>query len=411
MSKNRSFQGPFNLFLKLAFCAGLLVVLRTPPIAAEELPDKLIEESQNANPKELFSLLNRGWSKSYKNIESALNPAKSYLTISSTEPSSIMDLRSADHFRQSVISAVIGGDDVDIGHVWVGWKCKLSNGVLQGMAGQAGNQKDQFMDLVKAGWGLSAFKSHFLDGYLETPEIIERDDISDEMALHTMVVEVDSQVCQNAARFVWKYISHPSAPQRRYGLEGLPSSFSGGGCGSFGVTVLEESKLFETEKRREDSPLSQGFWRTISSNADLFGFGLKHASDVSPFQLRSEGTRSISMMKVLMSNWNGKTNEDLQLKVMDPEMLNLMFKTIYREKLAEIEASGGERIRQIFSKSGVGNLLNYRQTVAAPVVVIDENFDANAQQVVQQTREWLKSKVSKVQILWLRSQPAILIEK
>lgn len=364
--------------------------------------ERLERESREATPARLYQLISSGWSPSYENVERSLHPRKSYLLISSTEPGTVLDLRSAEHFRQSVVPSVVSGRDVDIGHVWIGWKCVPAKGpIVQGMTGQAGNTRNQFLDLVKAGWGLAGFKSHFLDGILETPTYIEMANIYAESSFHTLALEVDPKSCASVAEFVKEYIYHPKNPRSRYGLEGNPLSFDGGGCGSFALAAFGKNTSL--------SPIANHFWRDLKANGQLFGYGIPHSKEVAPFSLEKEGKRSISFFSLLYQNWTGTGVADPGLRILDPELLNLWFKTIYRSKQKDLEQVGGERLRAVFARKDHLNLFNFRNTSTKPQLPIDESFDLQSKGVVESTKKWVENYSSRLE--WLDEHPAVILER
>jgi len=387
-----------HLFLICAF-----LPLSSPALVdIDKEIERLEKESREATPARLQQLISSGWSPSYENVEKSLNPRKSYLLISSTEPGTVLDLRSADHFRQSVVPSVVSGNDVDIGHVWIGWKCVSSKGAtIQGMTGQAGNTRNQFLDLVKAGWGLAGFKSHFLDGFLETPTYIEMANIYAESSFHTLAFEVDTKSCASVAQFVKEYISHPQNPRSRYGLEGDPLSFNGGGCGSFALAALGKNPSI--------APIASHFWRELKANGSLFGYGIPHSEEVDPYSLKKKGRKSVSFFSMLYQNWSGSTAEDPGLRILDPELLNLWFKTIYRSKEDELLRAGGDRLRAVFARKDHLNLFQYRNTSTKPSLPINESFDSNAKGVTEGTKQWLHGYSSRLE--WLDEHPAVILEK
>lgn len=386
----------------IAFVCALAFVAQSA--FAASIPE-LEKEARASSPAKLEKILNSGWGASMREARRALKPGKSYLALHSTEPGMIMDIRSPDAFRDTIVSQALMGED-DIGHVWVSWRCQTSKGPIEGAAGQTGNFDDQFMELLKKGWGLAAFKAHFLDGYVETPALIEAVEFKWTAPFHTLMVEVDDAVCGRAMKFVRDYVHHPNKPHLRYGLEGNPFTFEGGGCGSFGLAVAEVAGLYGQHK------VSESFWRPLVANHELFGFGLAHPRDVVPFNLVKEGKKSVSLTRVLSENWNGTDPaRDPQLTVMDPEMLLLSMKTIYRMKEREIRASGGERLRKLFEAKGPGNLWNYRATLNEVPAVIDPFFDVLAARTVQATTAWMNDNGFSPRVVWLGKNPAVILDK
>lgn len=375
--------------------------------AFADMKDDLEREVRRASPSRLVRLINSGWSSSMKPLARGLKSDRSYIALHATEPAMIMDLRTADGFRESFLNQALSeGGDADIGHVWISWRCHTKKGIVEGASGQVGNLNNQFMDMVKKGWGLAAFKSHYTDGYLETPQIIQMEELRAKEIFHTLVVEVDPAVCGKAMGFVETYVNHPSQPHKHYGLEGNPFQFQGGGCGSFGLAVSEVAGIFGEQK------VSENFWRTLIANPDLFGYGLPHRTDVVPYKFQTEGQRKISLTKVLSTNWNGsRAGVDPQLTIMDPEMLLLSMKTIYRLKMDQILKSGGLQLQKLFESKKPGNLLNYRITSGQDKKVIDENYDGLAEATVRQTKSWMDANNFQSRVLWIGKNPAVVLEK
>lgn len=333
-----------------------------------------------------FQSINGGWGKNLSSLRKSLKPKSNYLIIQALEPRLPMDLRSPEHFKQSVMSiglVNLGTNSIGIGHVYMSWRCNIDGQMREGSVGMTGENEGQFESLVDSGHGLGAFFAKFTDGHLQTPELLDLE-FEEELPVHTFAVEVDSSTCRNAVSFVRNFLFHPTKPYTSFGFIQDPEKFQGGGCGSFGTAVMQKSGMFG------GLPIAKDFWRTLSTNSNLYGYNLEAPEDTEPFNFGRKDSNSVSLVRLFASSWNGK---GAPLRVMDPEMALLFLKTAYRMTLEDIYEQSAQKGRD-FIKSPHYQYRKYYggdDDSLSKETVFDRHFDAQASNVVQNTRVWMSS--------------------
>lgn len=252
---------------------------------------------------------------------------------------------------------------------------------VEGSVGFTGELSHQFKQLTDAGHGLSAFLHTFDDGHLQTPELLDME-WDEPKPIHTLAVEVDSSVCRNAVGFVKKFLYADDRPFETFGFTPDPENFEGGGCGSFAISVLNQSKMFG------NLPIISNFWRHLKANPDLFGYGDLHVpEDTVLYDFHKSGTKEVSLVKMFTSNWNGNGPE---IRILDPEMVLLFMRTVYRMNIDDIYRESETRGKALM----FGKLYPYRKypgTELSSEVIVDKNFDPQASAIVKNTRGWVNS--------------------
>lgn len=285
----------------------------------------------NRSREDYVREINSGWSKSLAPLRKSLRPDRSYIVMHVVEPSPVYDLRSAEHIRRGIKSGSMGklAEAKNIGHVFTSWRCQVNGRAVEGTTGQTGETEKQFFQMISKGWGMTAFFSHFTDGHLQTPKLLDHEwDVS--KSIHNVAVEVSDEVCANAMKFVSDYATHPNAPYRNFGPDLDPTKFEGGGCGSFGVSILKMSGMWG---KHDFWPF---LWRRLQVPAHLFGYGLKAPQDTHVYEVpqrRGKSRDSISVVNMIRKSWYDETRRGPALNQQDPEMHLLFFKTLYRLNL------------------------------------------------------------------------------
>ena len=332
-----------------------------------------------------FQTINSGWKGNFLTLKKYLNPQKSYMVIHALEPRNPMDLRSAENFRRSIMAIGIfnlSNSSVGIGHVFTSWHCNIKGQIVEGATGMTGENEDQFNKLSSGGWGMASFFTNFEDGHLQTPELLEME-WEEPMAIHSLAVEVDENICANAVGFVKKFLFHPNSPKDIFGLSPDPEKFEGGGCGSFSVSVLNQSKLFG------NTGLTSSFWRNVSTKKSLFGYGLEVPEDAIPYQLEKVGSKSVNHILMMATSWDG---DGPSLRIMDPEMVLLFLKTTYRSSIGDLYEQSVKQARELKSSPLYAyRIISVAQEGPSAELPINGNFDAQAGEVVRKTKEWIAS--------------------
>lgn len=164
-------------------------------------------------------------------------PSSSYLDWSS--PSGLA--------RSSVLSTLtkrLMGHPSTIGHAQIAWRCQKPDGSWEaGATGQTGENNNQSLKALFAGWGMSLLELVYTDGYLETEaEVAQR--------IHTgayhnqfswLGLKVPPENCLKLADYVKSY--GQSGAALNYGFPVDPLRLQGGGCTSFANAALERSGL------------------------------------------------------------------------------------------------------------------------------------------------------------------------
>jgi hypothetical protein len=328
--------------------------------------------------EEYYAEINSGWQPALLRLKKSLRPDRSYMVLHVIEPGPVFDQRSGNDLRRSMLSGKglvkLLEQPLSIGHVFVSWRCKVGNEFVEGTTGQTGEFDRQAFKMMLKGWGIAPMFSWYSDGHLQTPRLLNQE-FDDARAMHNLAVEVSEDVCQGAMQFVQDYLFHENQPHKRFGLIMDPGKFEGGGCGSFGVALLDKSGFFG---RHDLRPL---LWRQLRANPKLFGYGLDEVpAHTHVFQLRNTGSSGATIARMFLRNWNDETGTGPLLKQQDPEMLLLFLKTIYRLNYPALTEEFVET-REYKERSYVTRLKR---------VTINAEFDEQAANLVQATKGWMK---------------------
>lgn len=171
-----------------------------------------------------------------------LPEARDYVILAYVPPRRPLDLSSPERARLSLRSALLTpGPDTRIGHSIVAWQC----GAQQGMASMTGAEGPEAVEMVKRGWGLVPLLSTFTDGRLY-PEGAHRKSNLDALVEGRGVVtavEVTRAQCEGLRTELTRFLTHPQAPARNYGLMKDPAAYEGAGCISFGFYLAGAAQV------------------------------------------------------------------------------------------------------------------------------------------------------------------------
>lgn len=398
---------------------------------AEKIEKRLQDFSKKATPSQLMKKINGGWTKSYQKAIEQLHPKRSYVVLHVWDPKNTLDLRTADGFRATLTSiGLLNVSKIDIGHTWIAWRCQTPQGIVEGAAGQTGENEEQTAKMLKSGWGLSAFKARFNDGYLQTPELIENSVLtSDEHEnLNILFMEVDDAVCQRTMNFVRDYVHHPSQPRKIFGLEPNPAKFEGGGCGSFGITAAEVGGVFGSQR------ISSHFWRNLKAKRAMFGIGTERP----PYTLFYEpkGAGKVPLFSpymvgkdVLFTDWTGKDENDPSLRILDPELLLIFVRKIYRDRYSDLYKSNSDIAGSFLTtknKQFAYRLFEADMIAETPAmrdrrlkggkgsvntVVFDGSLDDQAERVVSGTVHWLRTNKYRASFTKVGSHTGVILRR
>jgi hypothetical protein len=356
---------------------------------------------------DVFSKLNSGWPANLAPIYNRLPQDRSFLISISRTPYSQMDLRSAESLRKS-LRATPNEYLSDIGHNTYGWICSNIEGQRKiGFTSHTGELSNQIRSMVQYGWGLTPFITTFTDGMLRDPK--ENDKItlapfinSPEQRLFALVVEVSDQECESAYRFTEKFSKiDPQTgrfPGQYFGLALDPYKFEGGGCGSTTVAALDQANFF--------GDASPYFWRDIKLAKRHFGFPKKSYSipnALIPAPIEApwhSKNRNVPIAFLTMQDWSSEENS-FNLRLIDPEMMFLFYRTLMQEKIKqdlEMETTNIEQAQKINSSLERSmthyHAVQYKDSDPKYTKhLIDENFDPIAAAVVKSAKQWYQDKV------------------
>lgn len=374
----------FGLFNRTIF--GLVFSLLLSPIfsftafANERHPEEPGSD-QVLSPKETWEEVNDGLPRILESFSAKLNPEADYVTLIAKAPKNVMDLRSAENFRRSILAIPITDASDGIGHMMVAWQCHNEEGkLIQGGASMTGEQGSQTINMIKAGWGQTAFLATFSDGSIEGS--YATDDVMDEavqkgMQVAHLTVKVPRKNCQNMLNFLKEFIFAKNQPLYHFGNNLEPLNFEGGGCGSFATALLSKAGVFEKLR-----PL---YWRTLKSSKSLLGGGPEDFKDVIlPKNLR-DLRRYVNVGHLQGAAWTEENGPEM--KVLDPEMLLLTLRTIARQSGVATNGALSERkVTSTWSEAIEGRFENHVEFYP-----INQIFDRRARAIMEGAIEVTKS--------------------
>ena len=191
----------------------------------------------------------------------------------------------------------------------------------------------------------------------------------------------------------------------------------GGGCGSFAASVVSTSGTI--------SEFFPYLWRELYANPRAFGFGLSNLpAEIEPFPVPHPAgkSRDVNLYGLLLfRSWNASPGQGISIRVMDPEMLFLVQRTIARYSLNDIYAENKEEGRKIIAsplmqKRILRDDLNKprRESSEDQETNIDRTFDQTAANADYGARLWLKKmrdKGLRARGFDFNGQPAILLTR
>lgn len=331
--------------------------------------------------EETWQDVNGGLPQVLKSFSAKLNPDFDYVTLIAKAPKHVMDLRSAENFRRSILSIPITDAAENIGHMMVAWQCHDQGGApLRGGASVTGEQENQTVNMVKAGWGQTSFFATFSDGSVDgswaTDEVLE-EAVKNKMQVAHITVRVPRASCQKMVSFLKSYVYHPQQPIYHFGNNLEPLNFEGGGCGSFATAMLSKADIFS-----EVRPL---MWRELRATVSLLGGGDQEIpAVVLPKSLRAI-RKKVDVGVLQQTPWTG--NDGPALKVLDPEMMLLTLRTIARS--AGLPTPGALEERRVTSQWS--EIVDGHFENRVEFYPINQVFDRRARAVMEGAQSQLKS--------------------
>ncbi len=373
------------------------------------VPKSYVPALLSGGPSAYFAKMNSGWyPEQYGSLKAKLTPGRSYLVLHNRLPSTPLDLRTPNGFRQSVFNlGLLNMTTLDIGHVMLGWHCEIGGKIYEGNTGITGEQENQQTAMAKNGWGITGLFSIFKDGHLQTPLLVRsvfRQHRDKQIA--TVAFEVEPEQCGQMLSFVNEFLRHPRQPYRRFGLNADPFSFEGGGCGSFGAATLAKSGALDG--------VFPHLWREISANPRIFGYGLPNLPpEIEPYAVpRSYGSsyRINQLRALFLMHWNPSTPaKGIAIRLMDPELLFLMQHTLMRASLDDVYRDSLRLGRLLIKSPMIRN-----RALKEGGEKIDSRFDNGAAAVVNETKRWyrdMKNKGYRSKGFEFNGHPAVLLTR
>lgn len=279
---------------------------------------------KNDSPDAVWSRIHDGWSGPYSELMSYLDSKKNYIVWSIIAPKDPLDLRKPDFFKKYIARKSVKSS-FSISHNLIAWNCRLPNGKkIFGATGHSGESSRQSVELVKAGYGLTAFLAKFTDGWLsggfQTGSIFS--ERAEKEQVYSLVVEVSAQDCANMVGFLKKFVYHPKRPYRNFGLTLNPEKFEGAGCITFAEALLKKAGIFTEVFKASHRDL----W---ASHFRFGGNDLPTPPDtVLPrISWREEKAKKISLNEFFSANWNASLR-GVKLGLIDPELLIWGYKNL-----------------------------------------------------------------------------------
>jgi hypothetical protein len=410
------FMGGLSFYI---CCLFIVSISRAGESRPEVASDEIVK------PAEYFEAIHSRWPRHYRHIEAAINPKRNYVVLSLLEPSTPMDLRSAELFRRSFIARDLMGKQT-IGHTMLAWQCQLKDGggVRKGATALSGEGSGQIREMASNGWGLTSFVSTFTDGYLQTAENIELFlDRSKALGLRTynIVIEVPQDDCLAAVRFLRRFVFSENEPMKNFGLAHDPESLTGGGCGSFGLAFLNRINVWPSQ-------LMNSIWRDFRAPLKFVGWGLPILPNTAPFIPKelsnvSKPQNYVHLYDLQWQLWEDPNGPHASIRIVDPEMFILAVDTVIRKFLPQLSHENraeyvnlfpGPRVVESatpdptsFGRNGVPYTM-YRRYFK-----IDRSFDVQAAQIVSIAEEWASTQINqqsrRVQMVEMGNSVALIL--
>jgi hypothetical protein len=356
--------------------------------------------SAQPNSANYFDAINSGWPVSFKKIEPILSANKNYILLSLIAPSKALDFRSGEDYRKAFFQNTDASKNT-IGHTVVAWQChRLDGTVIKGATGLTGETKNQYTTMLKQGWGASTFLVTLNDGHLQLPDELDavfKKIETNGQTVSSVAIEIEQKNCLGLVQFLRKFVNHPNAPMNHFGLVPDPQKFEGGGCGSFGLAMIQATNVFPKD-------LTETFFRTLQIPIRLMGKNLQLPEGDSAFFTFPNFINSykepynISLIRFMNSYWNLNGQEPhYLLRLVDPEMLIL--------SLGELHKISGYPIANRF--------VTYFESQQKSIK-IDLNFDSYAAQVVKQTQlfaQHLFKQNYKIYRSEIRNWPILILQR
>lgn len=349
------------------------------------------------------------WPNALTNFRLRFQAGKSYIALYKKLPTSPMDMRSPNRFKNSMSSQEILHKSSSIGHMSIGWSCTTPSQPtrIEGFAAQSG-ERGQASDMLDADWGINALISTFTDGHIQNAKDIQEyfsnewvnliESGEEPNAYFAVVIEVPHQDCTQVREFVKSFVLHPSKPYKNFGMMPNPNKYEGAGCGSFAISALAHAPTI--------APLMAPFWRTVPIADKLFGLRTKaylpnEAIPVRYAKVTAE-ERPIGKKKLILMNWDtGKTA--LNLHIVDPELAVYAFK-----KFGQM-ATRGQHLNRYQEKylGLVNRFYNFTNRNGdnpdfadkdSGYHEIDENFDPSFMNVSNAIEQWWAPKSTSSQM-------------
>lgn len=246
---------------------------------------------------------------------------RDYVIVSYLPTRHPFDLSSATAARRSLLTGLLDPSSEQasgskIGHTIVAWQC----GRFQGMTSMTGESNYESARMILDGFGLIPAFSTFTDGHLY-PEgdhkFVHMKALREGRAVVT-AAQVARAECENLRVALRRFVTHPNAPVKNFGLLEDPRRFEGGGCISFAFYLANAAGVM-----REAWP---ALHRDLPVYAGMLGAMGTVPDGVIPYRPPGGrvGTVPMALPTLLFSPWDRGPVVD-RLSVADGELVLAAF--------------------------------------------------------------------------------------
>lgn len=364
---------------------------------------------------------NLGWPKTLAKLYFQLNEKpKNYFILVSRVPSIPIDFRTPEGLHTSINSFSFQ-KNFHPGHEMIGWKCKIGDMPYESMMGLSGETRDQHLQLLEGGWGLTSLLATFKDGFLQDPNELENRfryfaeenekaaaaGDSKRIFLMATVLEITESDCENIVNETFEFINHPKNPVENFSMILSPANYEGAGCGSFAAHFLEK-----IESVKSLIPL---FRRQFALPNYLFGTGtaLPEGVEIPDKIARVAVKKPVSKYKLIASSWTSATSPNVNVEILDPELIVFWQKLFFD---AYFDQNNWTKQKKSFNKNkaiarGVWEIVDdvFESTKKNQYVAIDKNFDERTQSIASYHSQFIKE--ANLSYFTFSNFPGIILER
>lgn len=249
------------------------------------------------------------------------DPDSNYIFLFVYRSASFIDWSGPSRLAKTTLASQItkkfNNDASSIGHAQIGWYCNDGKGnINQGATGQTGQNGNEGLDLIKAGWGLSLLDTVFNDGSLESSDEVKTKmkKAADHDNFAWLAIKTTNSACSEMNKFVSDY--DKSGAAINYGFPVNPLKFEGAGCTSFANAAFVKTDL--------NLPLSKAWVRHIKLPVKYMGKLSTPLEGTTPLELAKskEEEKKVPMSEFILGDlsWAKDGEEYKDFNYYDPEL-------------------------------------------------------------------------------------------